>query len=135
MPEIPEASKDRGFLAEMMFALDAKKNGHSVCTPVGDNDPFDVVLYNPAGRFIRVQIKSCLKKEPGRTRHIWTVKKGGPKTARPYSKQDIDVLALYAYDENAWWFIPIETIGLDVSVKIDDNSALNQFKDNWDIFK
>jgi hypothetical protein len=135
MPDVPETSKDRGHLAELIFAVGARRRDHIVCTPGGDNAPFDVVLFNAGGRFIRVQIKSCLKREEGRDRHTWTVKKGGPKKARAYGKQDVDVMALYAYDEDAWWFIPIEALGLEPHIKIDESSPFCQYKNCWDVFK
>ncbi len=135
MPDLPEAAKDRGHLAELMFALEAKKRGHIICTPGGDNCPFDVVLYNTVGRFIRVQVKSCLRKEPGRTRHSFTVKKGGKNKQSAYHKEDIDVLALYTYDEDVWFFVPIEVVGLDTTVKIEPGGKYDIFRGNWDIFK
>lgn len=132
---LPASSKARGFLAELILGVEAQKRGLVVLTPGGDNEIFDLVILNGCGRFIKVQVKSCLQKEPGRDRHNFTCKKGGKKQQRTYNKQDIDILALYAFDTEVWHFVPVEVIGTDSQVKIDNGGKYDIFRDNWDIFK
>lgn len=132
---LPEDAKERGYLAELIFAVEAKKNGLTVLTPGGDSAPFDAVVYNSQGRFIKVQIKSCLQREPGRDRHNYTCKRGGPRLARAYEQKDVDMLGLYAFDTNVWHFIPIEQVAGESQIKIDAGGKFDIFRENWNQFK
>ena len=133
MLELPAAPKDRGHIAELSFALEAKKRGFTVLTTGGDNAPFDVVLYKD-NKFHRVQVKSCLKQEPKRTRWTFTVKFGGKHQSRAYRKHDVDFIALYAFDADWWYIIPTEVVAEAISIKIDSKGLFDIFKNNWTVF-
>lgn len=132
MSDLPESPKDRGHLAELVFAAEAAKRGYTVLTPGGDNSPFDIVLYN-GKRFIRVQIKSCLKKEADRDRYTFTIKQGGPNTHRAYV--DIDVFGLYSFATKEWFLVPLDVVPGETTIKIDSSGRFDQYKENWTIFE
>lgn len=133
MLELPAAAKDRGHIAELTFALEAKRRGFTVLTTGGDNAPFDVVLYKD-NKFHRVQIKSCLKREPNRERWNFTVKYGSHNSNKAYKKHDVDFIALHAFDAGFWYFLPTEVLADLTTVKIDKSGQYDIFKENWTIF-
>lgn len=132
--DLPERAKDRGHLAELLFAVEAKRRGYVVLTTGGDNAAFDLVLYTPDGNFVKVQVKSCLGKEKTRDRHTFSVKRGGEKQHRIYKASEIDVMALYSYDNQQWYFIPIAEIGTKKTIKIDNGGRFEKFRNAWNIF-
>ncbi len=134
MSELPERAKDRGHLAELLFAVEAKRRGFVVLTTGGDNAAFDVVLYTPNGNFLKVQIKSCLQKERTRDRHTFSVKRGGLHHHRTYQASEIDIMALYAFDVEEWHFIPVSQIGTKKTIKIDKAGRFDRYKNNWEVF-
>lgn len=131
MSDLPESHKDRGHLAELLFAAEAAKRGYTVLTPGGDNSPFDVVLYN-GKRFIKVQIKSCLKKESERDRYTFTIKQGGANTHRAYT--DIDAFGLYNFEKKEWHLVPLDVVAGETTLKIDSSGRFDQYRENWTLF-
>jgi hypothetical protein len=131
---LPENAKDRGHLAELIFALEAKKRGFIVLTPGGDNCAMDIVLYKN-GKFSKVQVKSCRNKEPNRDRYTFTTKRGGPRLHRAYDRDDVDFLALYSFDAEEFHFIPVDVVGNNHTIKIDSAGRYEQFKNNWTVFE
>lgn len=133
--DLPETAKGRGHLAELLFAAEGAKRGNIVLTPGGDNCPFDVVLYTPTGKFFRVQVKSCLKKEEGRSRYTFTIKRGGTNHHRSYEEKDVDILACYSFAEEVWYLVPVVAVLNETTIKIDSSGRFDQYKENWNLFK
>lgn len=133
--DLPETHKGRGHLAELLFAAEGARRGHIVLTPGGDNCAFDVVLYNKDGKFFRVQVKSCLKKEEGRDRYTFTIKRGGMGHHRTYETKDVDALALYSFSEETWFVVPMADVVHLKSIKIDSKGEFEQYRENWSYFK
>lgn len=130
--ELP--AKDRGRLAELLLEIEARKRGFIVLTPGGDNAAFDLVMLSPSGRFYKMQVKSAIHKEANRDRYTFTTKRGGSAaTYRAYKAEEIDFLALYAFPDNEWHFVPVEKAG-GHTIKIDAGGKFSQYKDNWSQF-
>lgn len=134
MSDLPETHKDRGHLAELLFAAEATKRGHKVLLPGGDNCAFDVVVYNKNHRFIRVQIKSCLKKEEGRDRYTFTIKRGGTHNHREYEAVDVDLFGLYCFETSTWHIVPVADVIGETTIKIDSAGKFEHYKENWAYF-
>lgn len=125
-----QTAKDRGAVAVLKFAAEAKLRGFLVLTESSDNAPFDVVLYKPNCRasFIKVQVKSCLKAERGKWHFM--IKHGGGKAFRPYTREEVDIFALHSFDTNDWWLIDVSSTEDKKKLTLDTRS---QFLSNWEL--
>src|SRR5437868_3734802 len=103
---LPCAPKARGEVAEARFVAKAMSLGFSVSRPIGDSQPFDLIVqFNE--RLSRVQVKSAWHKHGGGyhfSASLGRTSKGGK---RPYNIGDIDFIAAYVAPEHAWFIIPV----------------------------
>lgn len=132
MDELPKDAKSRGQLAELMFAVEARKRGLQVLTTLNESAVFDLVILNSNGKFFKVQVKSALHED--RKRHTFTLKQGTPKTRRGYHADQIDVVACFCFDSNDWYLIPITEVAGDQTVKISPGSKHYKYLDGWETF-
>ncbi len=96
-------NKWRGVETELLFLYEAWSRGLRVSHPYGDMAPYDVIV-EAAGKLSRVQVRLLSDSE-----HRATVATGhGRGQLRPYTKADIDVLAVYAAKIPVWYLIPVE---------------------------
>jgi hypothetical protein len=98
-------SKRRGDLAELAFLLKATQLGLIVCKPYGDGLPLDFIVLGGA-RLSRVQVKSIHRLTPARGHYHVTTKRRRAGRTRPYSRRDVDVLAVYIQPEDTWYLLP-----------------------------
>lgn len=94
-------NKQRGEWAELRFMARASEHGLSVSKPWGDSCRYDFIV-EYAGTFVRVQVKStvCLKRN-SYAYHI---------NGRPYTRGEIDFLAIYVIPKNVWYIFPADVI-------------------------
>lgn len=103
MPRGPNRNKRRGAETELLFLYEAWSRGLTVSHPYGDVAPYDCIVES-AGKLSRVQVRRLSDPEHGST-----VGSGhGRAHARPYTKAEIDVLAVYAPLTPVWYLIPVE---------------------------
>ena len=79
--------------------------GYQVCVPIGDRQPYDLVVDGPSG-LQKVQVKYAGMSARGRAVAQLRVV-GGNKTfttAKFYSKEDFDLLFVWTYNGNAYLF-------------------------------
>lgn len=110
-----------GLLYESKFIYDALSRGFDISMPLGNHQPYDVVLHSPTGMH-RVQIKFRSEMDEGR----FDIRKKN----RRYGISDYDVLAVYLATECAWFLFPFvhkSKIYLNDRVK-------SEHKENWSIF-
>ena len=111
-PRSPRKSTRKRFgeHSEAAFLERATYEGFGVAKPWGDSDRYDFIL-DSGHRLWRVQVKSTSHQIAGRygypfMAHSW--EKDGSK--RPYTPDQIDILAAYIVPEKLWYIIPIQAL-------------------------
>ena len=133
MKTILQHAKRRGEWVEMQFMARAAAHGLTVSKPWGDSARYDfAVEYN--GRFYRVQVKSTSYKS-GRFYVCGWCPPGGQ---RPYTAQDIDLLAAYIIPEDIWYILPVSVVashkrGIALAPDRPDNRHF-PFMEAWHLF-
>ncbi len=94
--------KHRGDWAETAFAAKAMGQGLSVCQPLGENEPFDFVVFNVRRSMNRVQVKSAWKRWHGK--YQITCGRGG------FRRRDLDFVVVAIPDCDVWYVIPIDAL-------------------------
>jgi PD-(D/E)XK nuclease superfamily protein len=115
MPPLPPAlpplrSRSRkGDIAETLFTAKALRLGFRLSKPVSSDCRYDL-LVDAAGRYRRVQIKSVWgpRNGSGYAVHLWRRGRGVPRQYRP---SEVDFIAAYIAEEEAWYIIPIGETG------------------------
>lgn len=132
-------SKAQGELTELMFYTLAYRKGWIVSKPFGDNARYDFIV-DATGRLSRVQVKSTsVKDHTGRHDRYTAVIAHGCKGKLRYTKNDVDLIAVYVIPENAWYIIPIAELGGSIKINIrpfspNSKGKYERFKEAWDLF-
>lgn len=124
--------KDQGHVAVLKLIYEAEIRGLSTLVPQGDNRPFDLVITPDHKNFIRVQVKSTVGKNQHGLHNFMV--SWGRGHLKAYTKAIIDVVACYVFDEDLWYFVPIEDLKELRSVTA---SRTNRYKTNindWSVF-
>ncbi len=113
-------TKRMGELSELGFMYRAASHGFAVARPYGDTHPYDILLQH-GKRLLRIQVKSCFSREKHRrTGFAITVSRllstGKGKT--PYSNEDIDFIAAFIAPYDAWYLIPVESLGSSKIIRL-----------------
>ena len=112
-------SHRRGDLTEQIVITELKRQEISVSTPVGDNERYDVVIEQPRGGLLRVQVKTGRLKDgtirfSGLSQHT----NASGHTYERYG-EDIDCFAVYCYDTDQTYLIPAAEVGTSMYLRID----------------
>ncbi len=104
--------------------------GLTVCPPLGDNDPFDFIVYNMRRAMNRVQVKSAWVHCCGR----YFV--GGQRRKNRYKRSDIDFIVVVIPPADAWYIIPIDALknkGVSTFTphKPNGRGKLEKYRDAW----
>lgn len=102
--------------------------GFVVSAPRSDASQYDRIVDTSNGLY-RVQIKG--RRGRGERSIMIRVHRANNKF---YTKDEIDVIALYIEDNNSWYFIPVTECKYVFRVNI-QKDKIDQFKNNWSIFK
>ena len=106
--------KRQGELAELCFAHRAARLGLVVSKPYGDCAPYDFVV-DGAGNLRRVQVKSV--SVPDRSAYRVSAGHGG-SSKLGYTRNEVDVLAVYVIPADAWYLIPIEELAARRTIRL-----------------
>ena len=130
--------KRRGSQYEAAFIAQALKRGLDILESYGDYMPYDIVVHNTDGRFIRVQVKgtnSQIDKRPGYK--IFAACGNANRVALSPAK--VDVLAAYVEPEDMWYLIPVVKLKGNISVYLNPNTKVNGryevWKEAWNVFQ
>ena len=130
--------KRRGSQYEAAFIAQALKRGLDILESYGDYMPYDIVVHNTDGRFIRVQVKgtnSQIDKRPGYK--IFAACGNANRVALSPAK--VDVLAAYVEPEDMWYLIPVVKLKGNISVYLNPNTKNNGryevWKEAWNVFQ
>lgn len=127
---VPTNQKDRGHIAVLKLAVEAESRGLVTLLPSGDNRPYDLVITPDNNKFIRVQVKSCWKRDH-RRRHSFVIGYGSDHKHQ-YDRRTVDIIALYAFDTDEWYILPVEeTVGVK-NLHVGKDSRWLAFKNNWE---
>jgi hypothetical protein len=130
--------KRRGSQYEAAFMAQALKRGLDILESYGDYMPYDIVVHNTDGRFIRVQVKgtnSQIDKRPG----YKIFASCGNVNRVVLSPEQVDVLAAYVEPEDTWYLIPVVKLKGNISVYLNPNTKNNGryevWKEAWNVFQ
>ena len=126
---LPTSAKERGEVAELLFAAKAASLGFTVLQPYGQTRPFDLVV-EFEGRMARVQVKS--RWTPARAPRGYEVGLHG--CHRPYRVGDLDFIAAYVAPIDTWYIIPFAEIPTKTTVCIPrarEKSKYSKYKEAW----
>lgn len=102
--------KHQGDTAELLFMIMNHRLGYTVLKPFGDNAKYDIVV-DIGKELQRIQVKSTSRKATDNRMDCYNcVVCSGAKNKQPYSKKDIDYIAIYVIPEDVWYKIPIEEV-------------------------
>jgi hypothetical protein len=101
------ATKLRGELAELAFAMKAVSLGFGLAKPYGDSQRFDFILRS-GSKLSRVQVKSTTTLLNGLYRINAHRRIGGRAIA--YLPSEVDFLVAYIIPERVWFVLPIQDI-------------------------
>lgn len=125
--------KDQGHIAVLRLICAASSRGYRVLRPEGDNDSFDLVLLTEKNRFLRVQIKST--KTSSRKGHSFAIKRGGKRNIVAYTPEEVDFVACYAFDDESWYFVPIDELGRRKHIRTGEGTYWQKFHNNWEVLQ
>jgi len=120
----------QGCIAENRFKVIALSLEIPIYEPVVDICGADFII-KQGDRFVKIQVKSTLTKASGRNSYKVTVQRGASNVK--YPKNSFDVAALYIFELDLWYFIPLSAInacGVRVN-PLKETCKWNQYKENY----
>jgi hypothetical protein len=102
-------SKSKGILSEVKVIARLVETGRAVSIPFGDNSRYDLVVEEPDGKLVRVQIKSGRLRK-GCVRFYSCSTNGFTGEYRGYRGQ-VDVFMVYCPDNGRIYRVPVEDVG------------------------
>jgi hypothetical protein len=110
MPAGHLGTKRMGELAELAFMYRAASEGIGVARPYGDSHPYDILVQH-GRKLSRIQVKSCFSS--GKRHAGFPIMAASHSGGKPlgYTIEEIDFIAAYIARHDAWYLIPIESLG------------------------
>ncbi len=138
-------TKRMGELSELGFMYRAATHGFGVARPYGDSHPYDLLLQH-GKRLLRIRVKSCFSRDKdGHTGYSITVarKLSTGKGKTPYSAEEIDFIAAFIAPHDAWYLIPVESLGRSKIIRLypegkrlkRPGGLYEQFREAWHLMK
>lgn len=140
--------KGQGVAAELSVAHQLARRGYGVAWPVGDNEPYDLIITGHSGNLYRTQVKSAGKTKHGTYKVPFTHGRGN---AQKYNAQDIDVLvARLPYDEDyeefhhpGFYVLPISAVAATKGIFYPPGkgrypqwvSKYEKWREAWEVFE
>ena len=123
--------KTQGELAELAFLYRAASLGLVVSKPYGDTAPYDFIV-GCRRRLTRIQVKSVAHN----WRNGYRTTAGTGCAKRPYTKDDMDILALYIIPMDTWYLIPVEAFTPVKTIRCcphlpNSNGRFERFREAW----
>lgn len=130
-------ARNAGELTEMKFHLAASERDYTISVPFMTHH-YDCLLDNGT-QILKVQIKKASHRERSEESPAYgiTLKRGSKGQYRGYTKEEVDVFAIYIEPLDVWYFIPFEMIADSKRLSLrplSEVSRYNAFKDNWHVF-
>lgn len=105
-------TKVKGDLAETWFLADMIQRGYKVAIPYGENWRYDLIVERGFG-LERVQVKYVESKGESFVVkcHSSSHMAGNQYSAKPYSADEVDWIAVYDGSSQRGYYLPISTVG------------------------
>ena len=113
-------TKDKGDLGVAKVFADLVEKGFGLLFPATEHAPFDLVAYDEAGRFIRVQVKYRAARAGViqlAFNSTWSDRHGVHK--RPMDKASVDVVAIYCPDVDQCFYVDPSRVGGGVTLRLE----------------
>jgi hypothetical protein len=125
--------KERGEWAEIQFMARASEHGLRVTKPWGESSRYDFAV-EYQGRFLRVQVKSTIRKLDNS--YICNIRSSGGEI---YDPRDIDFFACYVIELDVWYIVPSKiaaqaSTGLMLSPN-SPGSKYDAYKEAWRLLR
>ncbi len=131
-------AKRKGEMSEMLFAVRAANLGYSVSRPLGDSEPYDLIIEDD-GRLIRIQVKSIYTRRFPAYRAKIRHKTGSDQR---YSPKEVDFVAVYVVPEDSWYIIPVALLGGRDQIRLyprgskkKDGGRWEEFREAWSLLR
>lgn len=142
MPAGHLGTKRMGELAELAFMYRAASEGIGVARPYGDSHPYDILVQH-GRKLSRIQVKSCFSLEKRRAGFPIIVAGNWGRSKIGYSIEDIDFIAAYIARYDAWYLIPIESLGKVTNIRLyptgrtlkRPGGLYEQYREAWGLLK
>jgi len=130
---LPLASKTIGEIGELRFCANALERGIVVCSPHGDNQPYDyVTVYN--GQMLRVQVKSVTGNNGSQYDTLWgtPLKRGA---GGKYEAGSYDVLVFYIIPDDITYLVPeiIVRGKTKLTISYTEGTKYEKYRNAWDM--
>ncbi len=127
----------KGDIAEAEFLRRALGLGLVVCKPFNEGARFDFSVHSPRTAF-RVQVKSCWSRSH-RGSYNFPIAGHTAAGVRPYTADQIDIIAAYLAHEDVWYIIPIRAIVGHISANLNPRrtrtrARFEPFREAWHLF-
>lgn len=98
-----------GDIAELKFMVLMREMGHTVCKPMSHHSRYDFII-DMDGQMKRVQVKSTNYKAKTKSDNGYVCHSYTQRRKRRYLLSEIDFIAVYIRDYEAWYMIPMNEI-------------------------
>jgi hypothetical protein len=142
-------TKQRGELAELLFAVEALSRRFGVSRPYGESEPYDCNVISPKKhngkpKTSRVQVRAVFTiarvgSERKIKAYIITLHKTHTRHRR--LADEFDFLAAYVAPLDAWYIIPVKELGTRWSLIVyphreaSKRHKFEKFRDRWDLLE
>jgi hypothetical protein len=99
----------KGDIAELKFMVLMRELGYIVSKPMSHHSRYDFII-DMDGSMKRVQVKSTEYKVSNIPSKAYLCHSYTQKKKRRYMESEIDYIAVYITDQDAWYMIPIQEI-------------------------
>jgi len=126
-------NNSRGAVAEFKFATLCLEAGLEVSQPVMDSYAYDFIVGHER---LRVQVKTTGGIESGSTNRYKIITARGCKSKKKYTKEEIDIFAIYLSEIDTWYIIPIEFVNsVTVNIYPSREGKYSMFFEAWKYLK
>lgn len=120
------STTNSGKVAEALFVAHALTRGIVPAWTSTEEEPFDFLCWT-GKRCLRVQVKGSRQKG---SISLSLKHRGG----RSYSKRVLDFFAIYHFDSEAWYLIPVEKLKRKKSISF-GGGRWERYRAAWDLLK
>ena len=124
---------EKGAIAELAVALEAARLGIEVYRPMQEGGRYDMI-FNLHSRLVRVQCKWASRQGDVLIVRCYSCRRAREgMRKRPYTPDEIDVIAAYSMDLDRCYFLPLDEIYRKAGIQLRLAPAANnqRLKVNW----
>lgn len=126
---INKINRLKGAISEAEFVVQAMKKNFKVSKPFTEDCRYDFIIDN-GKNLTKIQVKSC-SASTNRGYNRVELRRKRNKTAKYYTKKDIDIFAIHIVEKNIWYLIPVENIPKNGVIHMSEDGKYEVFRNNW----